>query len=123
MGPFERAIRASIAAPATLRTPSRGAPFVVHQLAFGGIVLLLGATRAWTPLSWECVEGIAPFLRGKGFVLAGSTYNVEGDPSTLDGYLKGCTKRATANWVCAVLAHAGVVDLDVGPPLGVRLRN
>jgi hypothetical protein len=48
---------------------------------------------------------------------------VEGNPGTLDGYLKGCIKRDTAAWVARVLADAGVVQLDLGPPVRVRLRS
>jgi hypothetical protein len=121
-GPIQRAIRSQIAPGTVLHTPARRAPFVVERVDGDGIVLLLGSKRAWTPFSWECIEGIASFLRSKGWVDSGSAYSVRADPDTLDGYLKGCINRATANWVARVLEEAGVVELDVGPPLRVRLR-
>lgn len=51
----------------------------------------------------------------------GSTYDTSADPATLDGYLKGCLKRATAGWVAVVLEGAGIVDLDRSRPARVRL--
>lgn len=115
-GPIQRAIRARIAPGTTLRTTARGAPFVVASVDADGLVLLLGAKRARTPFDWDCVEGIAGFLRGKGWVDAGSTYDVKPNEGTLDGYLKGCIKRSTANWIARVLEEAGVVELDGGSP-------
>lgn len=121
-GPIQRAVRARIAPGTTLRTAARAAPFVVEAVNDDHLVLLLGAKRAWTPFDWNCIEGIGAFLRGKGWVDAGGTYNVEPNTGTLDGHLKGCIKRSTANWVAKVLEEAGVVDLAGGRPLRVRLR-
>lgn len=42
-----------------------------------------------------------PFLRSRDWVKIGGRYEVEGDPGTLDGYLKTVMKRATAGWVPA----------------------
>ena len=95
----------------------------VRALVVSGCVLLLGAGQWRTPLSWECMEGAAGFLRGRGWTIVGSSYEVEGDPNTLDGYLKGCIYRATANWVARVLEKAGVVELDGQRPLSLRLRQ
>ncbi|MEX0683746.1 MAG: hypothetical protein WD904_01965 [Dehalococcoidia bacterium] len=122
-GPIQRAIRARIAPGSTLRTAVRSAPFVVDAVNGDGIVLLLGAKQARTAFDWECIEGIGAFLRGRGWVESGSTYEVRPNPGTLDGYLKGCINRATANWVARLLEEAGVVDLDGGRPLRVRLRT
>lgn len=52
----------------------------------------------------------------------GSKYETTADPGTLDGYLKGCIKRATAGWVAAVLESADVVEIDRGRPARVRLN-
>jgi hypothetical protein len=87
-----------------------------------GIVLLLGEQEAWTPLSWECLEGIPLFLAGRDWVEIGTRFETRPDLSTLDGYLKRCLKRATAGWVAAVLERAGVVEIDRGRPARVRLR-
>ena len=121
-GPVQRAVRAAVAPGVVLRTPARGAPFVVERVDGDGIVLLLGAKRAWTPLDWRCIEGIADFLRGRGWVAVGGTYDVKGKAGTLDAYLKGCINRATANWIAVVLETAGVVEIDRGRPLRVRLK-
>lgn len=122
-GPVQRAVRAAIAPGAVLRTPARAAPFVVEAPDGEELVLRLGAGQWRTPLSWECIEGIADFLRGKGWVKIGTKYDVKGEAGTLDGYLKGCVNRATASWVTQVLATAGVVELNGERPLGVRLRS
>ncbi len=106
-GPVERAIRANLRSGAKLATPTRGKPFTLARIDEPGIVLLLGAKEAWTPLRWECLEGIVPFLTGRGWVEVGSKVEVASDPTTLDGYLKRCTKTLTANWVAVVLEAAG----------------
>jgi len=121
-GPVERAIRASIEPGGTLYTVSKRAPFVIQAMDEQGVVLLLGRKRAWTRLSWECLEGIPPFLRERGCVRVGSVFSVDSDADTLDGYLKQCINRATAGWIASLLAEAGVVDVDAGPPATVRLR-
>ena len=121
-GPVEAAVRAAIAAGTQLTTPAQGKPFSVAQVDGRGIVLLLGKEEARTPLSWQCVEGIATFLRARGWVEIGSRFDTAADPSTLDGYLKRHIKRATAGWVAAVLEHAGVVEIDRGRPARFRLN-
>jgi hypothetical protein len=83
----------------TLKTLGQSRPFVLEEINERGIVLLLGEKRAWTPIGWDCLEGLVPFLKGKGWVTGGSSFSVAADRTTLDGYLKGCIKRATANWV------------------------
>jgi len=51
-----------------------------------GIVLLLGKGRFYTPLTWECLEGIVPFLRRRpGWVSAGGTFVVDRLPTDLVG--------------------------------------
>jgi hypothetical protein len=88
-----------------------------------GIVLLLGAGEHRTPLTWVCLEGILPLLRGRGGEIEiGSRHDVFGKPGTLDEYLKNCTKRTTAGWVAVVLEAAGLVDLIHTRPARIRLR-
>jgi len=41
----------------------------------------------------------------------------------LDGYLKRCIKRQTANYVAVVLERAGVLELDRERPARVRLTD
>jgi hypothetical protein len=122
VGPVEQAIRATFRTPVTLHTLSQGKPFVVERIDNKGIVLLLGKQRNYTPLGWDCLEGIVPFLRRRpGWVPAGGTYVMSGEPDTLDEYLKGCIARQTSRWVAVVLKQAGVVRVDPGQPLRVEL--
>ncbi|MCJ7491305.1 MAG: hypothetical protein MUP15_04020 [Dehalococcoidia bacterium] len=123
MGTVEQRVRTHIKSAVTLRTFAKRAPFVVRDLDNAGVILLLGTKRAYTRLSWACLEGIPGFLRNKGWVTIGGSRRVEGDPGTLDEYLKSWIKRDIANYVTSLLAHAGIVDVDVGPPARVRLRE
>ena len=123
MGPVTRAITSNIHPGDKLHTPAQGAEFEVTQIDGDGIVLLLGKKQAWTPLRWDCLEGVPVFLRGKGWVDIGSKFDTSADPSTLDGYLKNCIKRATAGWVAVVLERSGVVEIDRGRPARVRLSR
>ena len=85
-------------------------------------LILLGVKEARTSLSWSCIEGVRPFLAGRSWVPIGSRYETVADRRTLDGYLKGCIKRATAGWVAALLERAGIIEIDRQPPARVRLR-
>jgi hypothetical protein len=106
-GPIETAIRAHISPGIRLPTPTGRSTFIVHELNSRGIVLLLGLKQAWTPLSWDCLEGIPDVLRDRGWVRIGANRDVVGTPGTLDAYLKGCLKRQTADYVAVVLERAG----------------
>jgi len=123
MGPVERAIRGSVAPGETLVTPTGRGQFVVERMDDVGLVLLLGKGRWWTRLTWRCLEGIVPYLARRSWVMIGSRYDTHAYPETLDGYLKGCVKRATAGWVAVVLERAGIVDVDRSRPVRVRLRR
>lgn len=123
MGPVERAVRTAIAPGSRLPTTTGRGTFVVEALRADALVLLLGEQRAWTSLAWDGLEGLAPILRSRDWVKIGGRYEVDGDPGTLDGYLKTVVKRATAGWVAVVLERAGVVELDRSRPAKVRLRS
>lgn len=124
VGPVEQAVRSSFDAPTTLHTVGQGKPFSLREVDHDGIVLLLGQNEAWTRLSWECLESVVPFLRGQpGWVPAGGVHSVRGEPGTLDEHLKRYLKRDVARWLCVVLRDAGVVRLDEGPPLRLRLAE
>src|SRR5690606_18368668 len=102
-------------------TPTGRGTFTVQTIDGQGVVLLLGAQEAVTRLTWECLEGVTSFLRHGSWVELGGRYETSADPTTLDGYLKGCIKRATAGWVAVRLEEAGVVELDCRRPAKVRL--
>jgi hypothetical protein len=124
MGPVEEAIRARFRAPVTLHTYGQHKPFELHRIDSDGIVLLLGQQRNYTPLRWDCLEGVVPFLRkSPGWMPAGGTYATAGEEGSLDEYLKGCITRQTSRWVTVVLAEARVVLVDKGPPLRLQLAE
>jgi hypothetical protein len=122
-GPVEAAIRAHISPGVRLPTPTGRATFIAHELNPRGIVLLLGPKQAWTPLTWDCLEGIPNALRDRGWVRIGANRDVEGNPGTLDAYLKCCLKRQTSDYVAVVLERASLVDLDRDSPARVRLTQ
>lgn len=120
----EEAVRLKVPAGAILHTPTRNSSFVVDQVDSAGIVLLLGAGAWHTRISWECLEGIVPFVQGHGGqVPIGGRHQVEGNPGTLDQWLKGCVKRTTAGWVAVVLEQAGILDIVHERPALIRLAS
>jgi hypothetical protein len=121
-GPVETAIRSHLTPGLRLPTPTGRAMFVLHQLGDTEMILLLGDKQARTPFSWRCLEGIPSFLRGRGWIRIGANRDVRGDPEAFDGYLKGCIKRQTADYVAVVLERAGLVDLDRERPARIRLK-
>jgi hypothetical protein len=120
-GPVEQAIRRSTIAGDRLATPSDHAPFVVAELGERDLVLLFGGKRTRTALPWPALEELGELLSGHGWVIVGQTYRTSGEEGTVDGLLKRYIRRATANWVVAVLAQAQLVDVDIRP-LRVRWR-
>lgn len=122
MGPVEQGIRDRLSAGSTLHTISQASPFLLEKIDGEGIVLKL-AMRWSTRLSWQCLEGTVLYLRGRGWVQARGVHSLESAPGSLDAYLKGCVKRNTTNWVVVVLRDAGVLEVDAGPPLSVRLAS
>lgn len=120
---IERSIRAQIPAGSTLLTPTRSKPFQVESLDDRGIVLLLGEDRATSRLSWAALEGIRPLLASGHWLRIGGSFSVDGEPGSLDGYLKGHIKRATAGWVASLLEAAGVVEIDRTRPARIRLAS
>ena len=86
-----------------------------------GVVLVLGKGGWHTRLSWECLEGIVPFLSARSWTIIGGRFETPGGPGTLDEYLKGCLKTSTAPWVAAMLAEAGIVEMSAESPVRLRL--
>jgi len=122
-GPVEAAIRAHVPAGTCLPTPTGRATFLVHELSSTELVLLLGPKQTRTPFTWICLEGVSEFLRRRGWIRVGANRDVRGAPGTLDGYLKGCIKRQTADYIAVVLESAGLVELDRERPARVRLLD
>jgi len=123
-GVIQRAVRGTLTAGQRMATPVKGEPFILESIDDRGVVLLLGAGGWHTRLSWECLEGIVPFLRGRGWTrITGSGYSTNIQEDTLDGYLKRHVLRATAGWVAVLLEKAGVVEIDRSRPAKVRLRE
>ena len=120
-GPVEIAIRGAMHTGDQLVTPTRSASFSLGRLDANGVVLLIGAKEAWTPMRWACLEGVVAFLHGQGWVEIGGKHASDADPSTLDGYLRACLRRSTGSYVAAHLERAGVLEIDRGRPARVRL--
>lgn len=98
------AIRGLLKAGQTLFTPTARSPFSIKSIDADGVVLLLGKGEHAARLSWECLEGVVPFIEGVGGdVRIGGQNDVEGIPGTLDEYLKEFTTTNTANWVAPLL--------------------
>ncbi len=122
VGPVQEAVRSSVTAGTVLPTPTGRAQFVVGSVDSDGVVLLFGPKKTPTRFDWSCLEGVAEYLRGRGWVLVGANRVLAGNPGTLDGYLKERVPRQTANYVAALLDRAGVLELSSGTPARVRLR-
>jgi hypothetical protein len=120
----EQAVREAISPGQVLHTPSMRRPFTVETLDSRGVVLQLGRGQWSTRLSWECLEGVVPFIRQHGGeVEIGGQHQVDGNPGTLDEHLKGCIKRTTAGWVASLLEQAGVLVIERSRPARVRLAD
>jgi hypothetical protein len=122
-GRVESAIRGSVSPGELLVTPTGRGQFKVAQYTTQGLVLLLGAKEAWTPLPWQAMEGVPDFLRGRAGVAIGSLYSTDSKPGSMDEYMKTYLKRATAGWVAVVLERAGILEIDRSRPARVRLRS
>ena len=122
-GRVETAVRATSPPGVPLLTPTGRGRFSVARYSSDGIVLLLGAKEAVTPMPWRALEETPDFLRGRGWVFIGSVYSTEGTPGTLDAHLKRYLNRATAGWVAVVLERAGVLAIDRGRPSRVKLAH
>lgn len=123
MGPVQQSIRATVREGDELATPSAGRPFWVGRISGEGIVLELGAQRTPTLFRWETLEGVVPFLSGRGDVaINGSGKDTGIVAGTLDGYLKAQINRLTAGWVAALLEKASIVLVLPTRPARVRLR-
>lgn len=123
MEDVERAIRANLVEGTVLHTTARHAEFLVDRIDNQGMVLRLGEGRNPVRISWGCLEGVPAFLEGRGAIPIGGMHITEGQPGTLDEYLKTCVHVNTARWVAVVLAEAGVVGIVPGRPVRVRLSG
>lgn len=121
VGPVECAVRAAIPERTILPTVVRAAPFEVEALEERHIVLRVGKRRTSTTVRWEQLEDVPSFLAKRGWVEIGSRYEVVGDPTTLDGFLKQDMKRSGASYVATILERASVIEVDREPPARVQL--
>jgi hypothetical protein len=120
MGQVESAIRSKVREGDMLETPVEAKPFYVGGIRGDGVVLELGEQRTPTHFSWECLEGVVPFLLQQGQLrINGSGKSTTIVRGTLDGYLKEHVNRLTAGWVAVLLEKAGVVQIDRRRPAKV----
>ncbi len=120
-GPVEAAIRRAIAPGQQLHTPSGRGQFSIARYTAENLVLLLGQTQTPVRLPWRALEQIPDLLRGRGWLLIGSTYSSSGTPRSLDEHLKAFTHTATAGWIAVVLETADIITIDRERPARVRL--
>jgi hypothetical protein len=120
-GAVEAAIRRAVAPGELLRTPSGRGQFRIDRYTGEGLVLLLGRAQTPVRLPWRALELIPDLLRGRGWMLIGSTYSTSGTPGSLDEHLKAFTPTATAGWIAVVLEQAGVITIERQRPARVRL--
>lgn len=119
----EAAVRTAVMPGTRLRTPTGRGQFSVTLYTTDGLVLLLGAKGAWTPLPWKALEEVPDFLRGRGWVAIAGAYSTERAHGTLDAHFKEYIKRATVGWLAVVLEAAGVLQIDRSRPTRVRLAS
>ena len=117
----QRALRRNLSTGDLLYTNARRAEFEIGEIDSDGLALLLGSGRQSVKLPWACWEGLPNMLSHKGWMKVGGTYFTDGEPDTLDEYLKGFTGVSTSRWVARVLEEAGIVETDPRPPLMIRL--
>ena len=121
-GLAQRCIRGLIEEGARLGTPSDSEPFLVEKIDEKGMVLLL-AEKHRTRIPWEALEGVLDLTRRRTSIRIGGGYTVDGDPNTLDGYLKGFVNRAVSGWVAVVMEKAGLIRINRDRPATVRLTK
>ena len=107
-----------------LRTPddAKGKKFHVESIGPKGIkVDKLG----YTLITWDELEGVVDYLRGRGWVKIGASKNnvVSGD--TIEGCLRRIHKGKTMKspFVAPVLEAAGIAAVDGSRPNKMKLRS
>ena len=105
----------------TLPTPSGKGSFSITSIDDGGIRV---DKIKGVHIKWPALEGIVPYLLGKHNVKIGAKKDVNGEPGTLDAYLKDkVSPTMTASYVAAMLEQAGVVEYVHQRPMGVKLAQ
>lgn len=120
-GPIEAAIRESVVPPVEFGTPAKAQPFTVHQFDDEGVVLLVGPQKSWTHLRWQWLEGVPAFLAGRSWMPLSANRNSEAAFGTFDGYFRKWVKRSVGVYVAVLLQHAGVLEIQSGTRVRVRL--
>jgi len=121
------AIRRKIRVGTILYTPSktkRRATFEVESTD-DPVTFRVGRTKGRMRVPKSCLNGIPDFLRGKGWVRSGSRHE-EAIEGTLEDYLdrhKGKRGGSFASYVVPVLQEAGVIELQYGKHLEVKLSE
>lgn len=121
MGPVESAIRRSIRPGDDLETPAKRKLFTVDAIDENGVVLLFGRKKTSTRFNWASLEGVRTTFLHSGWIVIGGRREVQGNPGTLDSYVKQVMKRDTAGWVASLLEAAGIVELDRARPGRMRI--
>jgi hypothetical protein len=118
----ETAIRARFPSRERLFTPMDKKPFELAGVDKNGILIKLGTRATPVRIDWATLEGIPAFLQGRGFILAAGMY-VEGQPPTLDEYLKPHVSENVGRWLALILSEAEIVLLKRGKPIRLALAE
>jgi len=121
MGPVESAIRENIRCGERLETPAQRKPFTVDTIDRNGVALLFGKQQTRTPFKWVVLESVRTEFLNSGWIVIGGRRDVEGEPGTLDGFIKQVVNRDSAGYIASLLEAAGVVELDRSRPGRMRV--
>ena len=114
MGQVQRQVRRHCAEGENIPTSTRRSYFTVIAIGPEGIRVSSG--------HWDVLEGVVPYLSGKGDVEIGAVNDRLGKPGTLDDYFKQhLTKSRVVTYVAPILVKSGVVEYVGRRPMKVRL--
>ena len=120
IGQVQRQIRRHCTEGETIPTSTGRSYFTVIGIGLEGIRVSSGEWQS-PMITWEVLEGVVPYLSGKGNVEIGAVNAAAGKPGTLDDYFKRhLTKSRVVTYVAPILVKSGVVEYVGRRPIRVR---
>jgi hypothetical protein len=124
VGPVETAVRKSVQPGDRLETLSgRGRPTIAYHTP-GGLALIgkrkMVGKRKTVLIPWPTFEQAPEFLHGRGWVLIGNLPSTAGAREGAK-HRKASLSPSIARWLAVVLEKAGVVAIDRGRPVRIKL--
>ena len=121
MGQVQRQVRRHCAEGENIPTSTGRSYFTVIAIRPEGIRVSSGQWQS-SMITWDVLEGVVPYLSGKGDVEIGAVNDRLGKPGTLDDYFKQhLTKSRVVTYVAPILVKSGVVEYVGRSPMKVRL--